>query len=330
MRVVITGGAGFLGRRLAARLLDRGTLPDPKTGLDAAITEVVLFDAIEPEPIVGANGRVRAIVGDIADRASVRQAIGEAAAVFHLAAVVSAAAEADFDLGLRVNLDGVIAVLEACRACTVPPRFVFTSSIAVYGGALPQAIGDETSATPQSSYGTQKAIGELLVNDYSRKGFVDGRAIRLPTVVVRPGKPNMAASGFASSIIREPLAGTEAVCPVDRSTRVWILSPRGAVASLVHACVVPTEAWGTNRTVMLPGIEVSVGGMIDALQRIAGRSVARRIRWQPDAKIARIVESWPHRFGLERAVRMGFSADTDIDAIIKSHIEDELGGRFAA
>lgn len=330
MRVVITGGAGFLGRGLAARLLERGTLPHPDGGRETAITEVVLFDVVEPAPIAGGDGRVLAVIGDIGERETARRVIGDAGAVFHLAAVVSAAAEADLDLGMRVNLQGTVVILDACRECSVPPRFVFASSIAVYGGALPPAITDQTPAAPQSSYGTQKAIGELLVNDFGRRGIIDGRAVRLPTVVVRPGKPNKAASGFASSIIREPLSGAEAVCPVARSTRMWILSPRGAVASLIHACVLGPEEWGRDRTVMLPGIDVSVGEMVDALERIAGPSVVRRIRWRADEAVARIVGSWPHRFELERAARMGFGADDGIAAIIEAHIEDELGGRFVA
>lgn len=330
MRVAITGGAGFLGRRLARRLLERGTLPDPASGRETAISEIVLFDMVEAESVAGGEGRVRAIVGDIAEREAVRHAIAEAGVVFHLAAVVSAAAEADFDLGMKVNVGGVVAVLDACRACRVPPRLVFTSSIAVYGGELPDAVTDATAATPTNSYGAQKAIGELLVNDTSRKGFIDGRAIRLPTVVVRPGKPNKAASAFASAILREPLGGAETVCPVERATRLWLLSPRGAVAALVHAAVLGPEAWGVNRTVMLPGIEVSVGDMVEALERAGGPAAVRRIRWQPDPAIARIVGGWPHRFALERAARMGFTADTGIDAIIAAHIEDELGGRVAA
>ena len=229
MKVVITGGAGFIGRQLAERLLALGELPD-RDGKPHPIDELVLFDAVEPAPFKTPDKRVRAVTGDIADRALVARTIdGKTGSVFHLAAVVSAAAEADFDLGMRVNVEGTQAVLEACRALPQPARLVFTSSIAVFGGDMPPTLIDTTPLTPQTSYGAQKAIGELLLNDYSRKGFIDGRALRLPTIVVRPGKPNKAASTFASSILREPLAGQEAICPVERSARMWILSPRRAV-----------------------------------------------------------------------------------------------------
>lgn len=330
MKIVITGGAGFLGRRLAQGLVERGALPEPTTGRDAAITEIVLFDAVEAAPPSGGGAHVIGIVGDVAERGATRAAIAGASYVFHLAAVVSAAAEAELDLGMRVNIQGTIAVLDACRACPAPPRLVFTSSIAVYGPAEGGAISDCTPPAPRSSYGAQKAIGELLVADYSRRGLIDGRAVRLPTIVVRPGKPNKAASSFASGIIREPLAGAESVCPVARDTRLWILSPRGAVAALVHAAALPAEVWAGDRVLMLPGIDVGVGEMVAALERAGGRAAAQRIRWQPDPAIARIVDSWPHRFAIERASRLGFRADGGIDAIIATHVEDELGGRVAA
>src|SRR3974390_3216166 len=247
MRIVITGGCGFLGRRLAMLLLDKGS----KLGM---IDELVLFDNAPPVLPLPDNKRVTLVTGDIADRDAVRTLITPGtASVFHLAAIVSGQAEADTDLGYRINLDGTRAVLHACRALGTCPRLVFASSLAVYGGALPPQVGDDTPLTPQSSYGTQKAIGELLVNDYSRKGFVDGRALRLPTVVVRPGRPNRAASTFASSIIREPLSGKEAVCPVSPHTAMALASPRSVVAALLHAHDLPGSAFGANRSLQLPG-----------------------------------------------------------------------------
>jgi nucleoside-diphosphate-sugar epimerase len=329
MKVVITGGAGFIGRQLSERLLALGELPD-RDGKPQAIDELVLFDAVEPAPFKTPDKRLRAVTGDIADRALVARTIGgNTGSVFHLAAVVSAAAEADFDLGMRVNVEGTQAVLEACRALPQPARLVFTSSIAVFGGDMPPTLVDTTPLTPQTSYGAQKAIGELLLNDYSRKGYVDGRALRLPTIVVRPGKPNKAASTFASSILREPLAGQEAICPVERSARMWILSPRRAVESLLHAHALPAERWGTNRSLTLPGIEVSIGDMVDGLGRVAGKGPVARIKWQPDAHIQKIVAGWPYRFDPARAKTLGFSPDKTIDDIVQSHIDDQLGGRFA-
>ncbi len=330
MNVVITGGAGFIGRQLAERLLALGELPG-RDGKPQAIDELVLFDAVEPAPFKTPDKRVRAVTGDIADRALVARTIDRNTdSVFHLAAVVSAAAEADFDLGMRVNVEGTLAVLEACRALPRPARLVFTSSIAVFGGDMPPTLADTTPLTPQTSYGAQKAIGELLLNDYSRKGFVDGRALRLPTIVVRPGKPNKAASTFASSILREPLAGQEALCPVERSARMWILSPRRAVESLLHAHALPAERWGTNRSLTLPGIDVSIGDMVDGLGRVAGKGPVARIKWQPDAHIQKIVAGWPYRFDPARAKSLGFAADRSIDEIVQAHIDDQLGGKFAA
>ncbi len=329
MRVVITGGAGFIGRQLAEKLLELGELPSTD-GKPSPIHELLLLDAVEPAPFATPDERLRSITGDIADRAAIRRAIdADTGAVFHLAAVVSAAAEADFDLGMRVNLEGTLAVLGACRALAKPARLVFTSSIAVFGGDMPPTLTDSTPLTPQTSYGAQKAMGELLVNDYSRKGFVDGRSLRLPTIVVRPGKPNKAASTFASSILREPLAGQEAICPVERSARMWILSPRRAVAALLHAHELPAAAWGSNRSVSLPGIDVSIGDMVDGLGRVAGTAPVARIRWQPDAHIQKIVAGWPYRFDPARARKLGFSADAGIDEIIRAHIDDQLGGKFA-
>ncbi len=326
MMVVITGASGFLGRKLAQRLLARGRL----TGADgepAPIDELVLFDVVpvqaNPDP------RVKVVVGDLADGALLGHLVDGADSVFHLAAVVSAAAESDFDLGYRANLDGTRNLLEAARVARAP-RLVFASSIAVYGGALDGPPGEAAALWPKTSYGTQKAVGELLVNDYTRKGFVDGRCLRLPTIVVRPGLPNLAASGFASSIIREPLAGQPAVCPVARSAEMFILSPRRAVDALLHAHDLSAARWGANRSLNLPGLTASVGAMVEALGRVAGPGPVARIRWQPDPAVEALVAGWPRALGAARAETLGFAADADIDEIIRFHIEDELGGRWAA
>ena len=267
------------------------------------------------------EARARRISGDILDRELVREACSGVDAVFHLASVVSAGAEADFDLGMRVNVDGMRNVLEACRSQPAPPRFVFTSSVAAFGGELPPVVLDSTAATPRSSYGTQKVIGELLVNDYTRKGYIDGRTVRLPTIVIRPGKPNRAASGFMSNILREPMSGEPAVCPVPAEAKMWIASPRRAVDALVHAMELPASAWGDHRTLNAPGITVSVNEALAALRRIVGRDAAERVRFERDADIERIVLSWPVAFDTQRADRLGFARDAGIDDIIRNHLE---------
>jgi nucleoside-diphosphate-sugar epimerase len=314
MKIVITGGCGFLGRRLALLLLEE----------DKA-DELVLFDNAPSALPLPDDMRVRVVTGDIADRATVSALIGPGTdAVFHLAAIVSGQAEADTDLGYRVNLEGTRAVLDACRALGSVPRVIFASSLAVYGGALPHAVGDDTALTPQSSYGSQKAIGELLVNDYSRKGFVDGRALRLPTVVVRPGRPNRAASTFASSMIREPLSGQDAVCPVSPETVMALASPRRVVASLAHALDVPGDALGYNRVLQLPGYSVSVGEMAEALRRAGGAAAHARLKWQHDPAIQTIVGSWPEALTAPRAEALGFRPDAGIDEAVRFFIEDDL------
>lgn len=327
MRVVITGGAGFLGARLARALLARGALAGPD-GAPRRIERLVLVDLVPaelPDP------RVEAVAGDLADDALLRRALGgEAASVFHLAAVVSAQAEADLDLGMRVNVDATRRLLDACRALPRPPRLVATSSVAVYGGALPDPVTDDTAPRPQSSYGAQKAILELLVSDYARRGLVDGRVLRLPTVSVRPGRPNRAASSFASGIVREPLAGVEAVCPVSPDTRVWILSPRRAVEGLVLGHELPAAALGDVRTVNLPGLSVSAGEMVAALAGVAGPSAAARVRWAPDPLVQRIVGSWPARWDDTRARALGFEGDPDFETVIRAYVADELGGALPA
>src|SRR5436190_8423623 len=318
MRIVITGGCGFLGRRVALKLLAEGS---PLGRVD----ELALFDNAPSALPLPEDKRLTLVTGDIADRETVARIITQRTdAVFHLAAIVSGQAEADPDLGYRVNLDGTRAVLDACRALGSTPHLVVASSLAVYGGKLPPAVGDDTALTPQTSYGTQKAIGELLVNDYSRKGFVDGRALRLPTVVVRPGRPNRAASTFASSMIREPLAEQEAICPVSPDTIMALASPRRIVAGLVHALGIPGEAFGTSRSLQLPGFSVSVGEMAAALRRAGGEAAHARIRWQPDPAIQAIVGGWPWALLSPRAEALGFGRDQDIDEVVQFFIADDL------
>ena len=327
MRIVITGAAGFIGRKLARALLARGTLMD-RHGTVQAIGEITLFDVVEADGMPD-DPRLDTVAADITDAAAVRSVIGPRTdGVFHLAAIVSANAEEDFDLGYSVNLDGTRHVLEACRALPEPARLVFASSVAVYGGAMPEVLDDATILTPQTSYGAQKAAGELLLNDYSRKGFADGRALRLPTILVRPGRPNRAASTFASSIIREPLAGQQAICPVEREAAMYILSPRRVIQALLHAFELPASDLGMTRMLTLPGITASIGALVDALEEVAGERVARRVQWQPDPIIQKIVAGWPAAFDARRARAMGFEADRDFAEVIRAHIEDELGGRI--
>jgi nucleoside-diphosphate-sugar epimerase len=314
MHVLITGGAGFLGQRLARKLLQR-------TG-DGAVTKLTLVD------MVPANGfgdaRVRSIVGDISDSGMLREAVSaDVTSIFHLAAVVSGQAEADFDLGMRVNLDTTRALLDICRANRNRPKLVFTSSVAVYGGQLPDVVQDDTALSPRSSYGMQKAIGELLVNDYSRRGYIDGRVLRLPTISVRPGKPNKAASSFASGIIREPLNGEPAICPVPAATRLWLLSPRKAIECLIQGHDLPAAALEKSRTINLPGVSVSVAEMVGALHRAGGEDATARIRWEPDPIVERIVGGWPAAWDTTRAHALGLEADSSIDAIIRAYMEDD-------
>ena len=310
MKILITGGGGFIGSRLAAALKAR----DPKA-------RITLLDvAIAPK----LASQFESTVGDVASPAVIEKALGgDTDSVFHLAAVVSGGAEADFDLGYRVNFDGTKNLLEACRKLARAPRVVYASSVAAFGGALPDVLDDSTTPAPQTSYGTQKVIGEYLVADFTRKGFIDGRSLRLPTIVVRPGKPNLAASSFASAIIREPLAGVECPCPVPDSTGVWILSPKQVVESFLHAHDLAASAWPTTRVVNLPGITLSVREMIDAMGRVAGAETVARVKFTPDARIQGIVKTWPVRFRTDRALAMGFKADAEFDSIVRDHIANE-------
>ena len=310
MKVLVTGGGGFIGSRLAAELKAR----HPQA-------RITLLDVAIAAPL---QSRFECIVGDLASPEVIAKALGaDTDGVYHLAAVVSGGAEADFDLGYRVNLDGTRTLLEACRKLARPPRFVFASSVAAFGGVLPEVLDDSTTPAPQTSYGTQKVIGEYLIADFTRKGFVDGRSLRLPTIVVRPGKPNLAASSFASGIIREPLSGVECPCPVPDATGVWLLSPKRVVEAFMHAHDLPASAWPTTRVVNLPGITLSVREMIDAMGRVAGEETVSRVRFAPDARIQAIVKTWPVRFRTDRALAMGFKADTDFESIVMDHMQSE-------
>jgi len=320
MRVVITGGAGFLGTRLAREILRRGRLTDAR-GNAQPLRELVLVDIVAP--VESADPRVRSIVGALDDRSIVDAVLTpDTDSVFHLAAVVSAEAEANFDVGMRVNLDATRNLLERCRTLNAPPKFVFASSLAVFGGRLPDPVPDDAPVTPRSSYGTQKAVGELLLNDMSRRGFIDGRALRLPTIVVRPGKPNRAASSFASGIIREPLAGVEAVCPVAPETRMWLQSPGAVVDNLLVGHESRSADLPMFRAINVPGISVAVREMIDALRDVAGADVAERVQWRFDPVIDAIVATWPSRFDARIGSALGMRADADFSGIICAHIAE--------
>jgi len=329
MKIVITGAAGFLGKRLAKTLLAKGTLVG-RDGKEQPISQLVLFDAVDYTGPESEDPRVSVVSGDITDKTSVERMIPhDVDGVFHLAAVVSAAAEADFDLGMAVNLHGVMHLLERLRATGRKPKLMFTSSIATYGGAMPPEIRDDTPQTPQNSYGIQKAASELLVSDYSRKGFIDGRSLRLPTIVVRPGRPNKAASTFASSIIREPLTGREAVCPVSPDTVMPIMSPRRVIEAFVKAFEIDAGQLGSWRSILLPGLSVTVEEMAASLERVAGRHAVDLIRWAPDPDIQKIVAGWPTRLAPQRALKLGIETDGSMDEVIQAFIEDDLEAQKA-
>jgi len=282
----------------------------------------VLLDVVRAADF--GDKRVRAETGDIADRSVLERAIDtDTQAIFHLAAIVSGQAEADFELGMRINLDASRLLLEVCRARGHAPRVLFTSSVAVYGGTLPDVVQDDTALNPQSSYGTQKAIAELLLSDYARRGFVDGRVVRLPTISVRPGKPNAAASSFASGIIREPLNGERAVCPVDGETRLWLLSPKSAIEALIAGCEIDRAALGNRPVVNLPGLSVSVNEMVAALREVAGEEAVARIDWQRDERVEKIVGSWPGAWDTKRAEQLGLKGDKTFADVIRAYIADE-------
>ncbi len=318
MKVLITGGAGFLGNKLAAAVSEKGSLAD-RTGRQVAIEEIVLLDHVEPRIVPEG---CRAVVGDIADPAVIDSVVDrETAVVFHLAAVVSGEAEEDFDIGMRVNLDATRLLLERCRSLETCPKFIFASSVAAFGPEGDLILSD-TPNRPQTSYGTQKAIAELLLNDYARKGFIQAIGFRLPTVVVRPGRPNRAASSFASSILREPLSGQSMVCPVRRDVAVWLTSPRSIVQAFIHGADLDLEKLGTWRTLNLPGLTVTLEEMVAALVRKGGD--ANLISWEPDPAIQRIVDSWPVAIETPEATALGFVTDNSIDDVIDIFLNEDL------
>lgn len=319
MKIVITGGYGFLGQMLTKKLLEIGKLVD-RNGELKTINDIILIDQFEPQQLIDG---VTSIFGDISAPQFFDQAIADDVdGVFHLAAIVSSAAEADFDLGMKVNLDATRALLERCRKLPNKAKITFTSSVAVFGNA-PSIVEDDTPALPLSSYGMQKVVGEYLISEYTRKNYIDGRCVRLPTVAVRPGKPNQAASSFVSSIIREPLNGKKAICPVDRSQSLWLQSPSIIIENLIHAYNLNSEDWGQeSRVVNLPGLTITVAEMIASLETHGGDTSL--IRDQPDQTISRLVGSWPSVMNTKRARMMGFKNNDNFNSIIEEFIDQHL------
>jgi len=320
-QLLITGGAGMIGRKLAERLAAEGSLGGRK------IDRMVLQDIVQPAPLA-TPFEVGAVAGDFAGAGLADALVASRPdVIFHLAAIPSGGAEADFEAGYRTNLDGTRQLLEAIRQVGdgYKPRLVFTSTIATFGAPFPDAIEDEFHLTPLTSYGTQKAICELLLSDYSRRGFVDGIGIRLPTICVRPGKPNKAASGFFSGIIREPLNGMEAILPVPRTVRHWHASPRAAVGFLVHAATLDLAKLGARRNLTMPGLSVTVAEQIEALRQVAGDAAVALIREEPDETIRSIVAGWPRKFDPKRALDLGFEPDANFEEIIRIYQQDEMG-----
>jgi nucleoside-diphosphate-sugar epimerase len=327
MHILITGAAGMIGRKLVQRLVRDGELNGQP------IDAFTLVDITAPEAPKNYSGTINLRTADLSAPGAADQLISTRPdVIFHLAGVVSGEAESDFDKGYRVNLDGMQFLLDAIRrtADGYRPKFVFSSSMAVYGAPFPDSIPDDFHLTPLTSYGTQKAICELLLADYTRRGFLEGVGIRLPSICVRPGKPNKAASGFFSGIVREPLAGQEAVLPVSEDVLHTHASPRSAVGFLLHAAALSREQLGFRINLTMPGVCCTVGEQIAALRRVAGDKVASRIRREPDEMIVRIVGGWPHRMDATRALKLGFQAEQSFDEIVRIHIEEDRGGSFVA
>lgn len=327
MHILIIGAAGMVGRKLAQRLTRDGELQGRQ------ITAMTLADVVAAEAPSGFAGKVTIETVDLSEPAAAERLIaGHPDVIFHLAAIVSGEAELDFEKGYQINMDGTRYLFEAIRLAHMAdgyrPRVVFTSSIAVVGAPLPYPIPDDFHTTPLTSYGTQKAICELLLSDYSRKGYFDGIGIRLPTICIRPGKPNKAASGFFSNILREPLVGQEAVLPVSEDVRHWHASPRSAVGFLIHGATIDLETVGPRRNLSMPGLSATVGEQIEALRRTAGEKAVKLIRHEPDEMIMRICAGWAPGFEAKRARALGFTAENTFDEIIRVHIEDELGGKL--
>ncbi len=325
MQILVTGAAGMIGRKLTERLGKEGALGGKP------IDKLTLLDVVSPAKQENFKGKAETVAANLASPGEAAKAIAARPdVIFHLAGVVSGEAELDFDKGYRVNLDGTRALLEAIRATGdgYRPRLVYTSSIAVFGAPFPPSIPDDFHLTPLTSYGTQKAIGEALLADYSRRGFCDGVGIRLPSIVVRPGKPNKAASGFFSSIIREPLAGLEAVLPVPETVVHTHASPRAAVGFLIHAAGLPRGALGPRINLAMPGVSCTVAEQIASLRRIAGERVVARIRRAEDPLMTRIVEGWPQCIEARRARELGFKAENSFDEIVRIHIDEDRGGTF--
>ncbi|MFG1174387.1 D-erythronate dehydrogenase [Erwiniaceae bacterium CAU 1747] len=321
MHIVITGAAGFLGKKLVKALLAKGSLCN-RQGLPQSISRITAFDIV---PLTGiADPRLHVVCGDISNPAELANLINEHTdSVFHLAAIVSGQAEQDFDLGMKINVDAARQIMERLRALPQRIRLVTTSSVAVFGGTLPDKVPDEQVWMPQSSYGTQKAMNDLLLSDYSRRGFLDGRSLRMPTIVVRPGKPNAAASSFASGIIREPLNGETANCPVSTDTRLWLMSPDKAVAALIHGHELDGDKLDQGHVINLCGLSVTVEAMIGSLRTIAGDDVVARIGYQPDQAIINIVNSWPGDFHADYARRLGFEANASFDEMVREYLAEK-------
>ena len=318
MKVLVTGAAGMLGRKFCEKLAAIGSIAGKK------VDGLTMADIVDPTPIADSHFPIQSVACDLANPGVAEKLIADRPGIIlHTAAVVSGEAEMDFDKGYRINVDGTRYLFEAIRHAEYQPRVVFTSSIAVFGAPFPEVINEEFFSTPLTSYGGQKAIGELLLADYTRKGFFDGIGIRLPTICVRPGKPNRAASGFFSGIIREPLNGQEAILPVPDSVRHWFASPRSAVGFFFRAAEIDGELVGPRRTLSMPGLSSTVGEMIESLKRCAGEERVRLIRRQPDSTIMKIVEGWARNLDASRARSLGFEAETNFDEIIQAHIEDE-------